>query len=118
MLGGALGAGARYGAQLALAPAVAKAGGFPVSVLLINVVGSFLLGLTLAQVGRGAWPEAARLAFGTGFLGAFTTFSTFSVDLDTLIGRGQAGWAALYAGLSVGSGLGAALLGRVVATWL
>ncbi|MFC3833788.1 MULTISPECIES: fluoride efflux transporter CrcB [Deinococcus] len=113
MLGGAVGAAARYGTQLTLAPLVARTG-FPVAVLLINVLGSFLLGLTVALVGRGVWPEAARLAFGTGVLGAFTTFSTFSVELGDLLTGGRAGSAAVYALLSVGLGVLAALLGRSV----
>lgn len=109
-----MGAAARHGAALALAPLAGRTG-FPVAVLGVNVLGSFLLGLTLAQVGRGAWPDAARLAFGTGVLGAFTTFSTFSTDLDGLLGRGAGGTAALYAVLSVGLGLGAAVAGRRLA---
>ncbi|MBZ9753023.1 CrcB family protein [Deinococcus sp. HMF7604] len=111
MLGGALGAGARYGAGLGLAALDARSA-IPVSILLINVLGSFLLGLTLSLVGRGLWPEVARLAFGTGVLGGFTTFSTFSANLDELLGRGQGSAAAFYAALSVGLGLLAAALGR------
>ncbi|EYB69319.1 camphor resistance [Deinococcus phoenicis] len=113
MAGGAVGAAARYGVQVALLPLAARTG-FPWSVLGINVLGSFLLGLTLTLVGRGLWPEAARLAFGTGLLGAFTTFSTFSVDLDGLLARPAAGTALLYALLSVGLGLLAAVAGRLL----
>ena len=113
MLGGALGAGARYGVQLALAP-LAWRSGFPVAVLLINVLGSFLLGLTVALVGRGVWPEAARLAFGTGVLGAFTTFSTFSVEVDGLLLDGRGAAAASYVLLSVVLGVLAAVAGRVL----
>ncbi|WP_309572848.1 fluoride efflux transporter CrcB [Deinococcus sp.] len=113
MLGGAVGAAARYGVQLALAPLAVRAG-FPVAVLLINVVGSFLLGVTVALAGRGAVPEAARLAVGTGVLGAFTTFSTFSVELDGLLGAGRSGAAGLYALLSVVLGVLAAILGRTL----
>ncbi|SMB88661.1 fluoride efflux transporter CrcB [Deinococcus hopiensis] len=113
MVGGALGAAARYSVTLALAPLVARAG-FPVAVLGINVLGSFLLGLTVTLVGRGVWPEAARLAFGTGVLGAFTTFSTFSVDVDGLLTRGAGGLAALYMALSVGLGVLAAMVGRTL----
>ena len=83
--------------------------------LLINVLGSFLLGLTLSLVGRGVCPDAARLAFGTGVLGAFTTFSAFSAELDGLLSRGAGGTAALYAVLSVGLGVGAAVTGRLLA---
>lgn len=117
MLGGAVGAVCRQGVVLALAPLVARLG-FPVAVLGINVLGSFLLGLTLALAGRGVWPETVRVAFGTGVLGAFTTFSTFSTELDELLGRGAVGLAALYAGLSVGLGLLAAVAGRLLGTRL
>ncbi len=111
MLGGAVGAACRQAVVLALTPLVLRTG-FPVAVLLINVLGSFLLGLTVALVGRGVWPEAVRVAFGTGVLGAFTTFSTFSVEVDDLLGRGAVGPATLYAGLSVVLGVVAAVLGR------
>lgn len=113
MLGGALGAACRQGAVLALAPLVARTG-FPYSVFMINVLGSFLLGLTLALAGRGAVSEGVRVAFGTGVLGAFTTFSTFSTELDALLLRGQAISALLYALGSVGLGLTAAIFGRLL----
>ena len=112
-LGGAVGAVCRQAAVLLLAPLVARTG-FPAAVLLINVLGSFLLGLTLALVGRGVWPDAVRLAFGTGVLGAFTTFSTFAGELDGLLLRGQGGPALAYAALSVGLGLTAAVAGRLL----
>lgn len=112
-LGGAVGALARQGLVTALAPLVTRTG-FPLAVLLINVLGSFLLGLTLALTGRDVWPEAARLGFGSGVLGAFTTFSTFSAELDALTQRGESGGALAYAGLSVGLGLGAAVCGRLL----
>lgn len=113
MLGGAVGAACRQGAVLALAPLVTRTG-FPYSVLIVNVLGSFLLGLTLALFGKGLVPEAVRVAFGTGVLGAFTTFSTFSTELDALLLRGQAVSALLYALGSVGLGLTAAVAGRVL----
>lgn len=117
VLGGAVGAAARYGAGLALAPLVLRSG-FPVAVLVINVLGSFLLGLTVALVGRGVWPDAARLAFGTGVLGAFTTFSTFSVEVDGLLTRGAQASALSYVGLSVVLGVLAATLGRILGSRL
>lgn len=112
-LGGAVGALLRQGLVLALTPLATRAE-FPLPVLLINVSGSFALGLTLALVGRGVWPEAVRLGFGTGVLGAFTTFSTFSTELDGLLRQGQSGKALLYALLSVGLSVVAALGGRVL----
>ncbi|GHG08447.1 putative fluoride ion transporter CrcB [Deinococcus piscis] len=116
-LGGAAGAVLRHAAGLLLAPLTLRAG-WPLSVVLINVLGAFLMGLLLTLVGRGLLPDAARLALGTGLLGGFTTFSTFSVDLDQLLTRGAYGEAALYVGLSVGGGLMAAVLGRVLAQQL
>ncbi len=113
MLGGAVGAACRQGAVMALMPLVARTG-FPYAVLIINVLGSFLLGLTLSLAGRGVLPEAVRVAFGTGVLGAFTTFSTFSTELDGLLLRGQAVSALLYALSSVGLGLMAAIFGRLL----
>lgn len=113
MLGGAVGAACRQAAVLALAPLMTRTG-FPYSVLIVNVLGSFLLGLTLALFGKGLVPEAVRVGFGTGVLGAFTTFSTFSTELDALLLRGQAISALLYALGSVGLGLTAAVAGRVL----
>lgn len=113
LAGGALGAVLRQGVVLAALPLTTRTG-LPLAVLGINVLGSFLLGLTLALVGRGVWPEAARVAFGTGVLGAFTTFSTFSTEIDGLLGRGWAAWALAYAVGSVALGLGAAVLGRLL----
>lgn len=113
MLGGAVGAACRQGMVLALAPLAGRTG-FPVAVLLINVLGSFLLGLTLALAGRGVWPEVVRVAFGTGVLGAFTTFSTFSAEMDFLMREGRGAVALVYALGSVGLGVMAAVAGRVL----
>ena len=107
-MGGALGAVARHALTLWAARAFPA---FPVGTLGINVLGSFLLGLTVALVLRGAVPEAWRVAFGTGFLGAFTTFSTFSVDAVRLLQGGEWRALALYMGGNVGLGLLAALIG-------
>lgn len=112
-VGGGLGAVLRHGAVLALAPLATRAG-WPVGVLLVNVLGSLLLGLLLALVGRGIWPDWVRLALGTGVLGGFTTFSTLSTDLDGLMQRGAYGEAALYLSLSIGGGV----LGAIVGRWL
>ena len=77
-------------------------------------IAGIIPGLTLALFGKGLVPEAMRVAFGTGVLGAFTTFSTFSTELDALLLRGQAVSALLYALGSVGLGLTAAVFGRLL----
>lgn len=106
--GGALGASARW-AVLALLPATT---GFPWPVLLVNVVGSALLGVVLAE--EWAHPRARLLlhdAGGIGFCGGFTTFSTFALDVARLARDGRGGLAATYVLASV-----AACLVAVVTT--
>ncbi|MGI8748792.1 MAG: fluoride efflux transporter FluC, partial [Deinococcus sp.] len=83
--------------------------------LLINVLGSFLLGLVVALNARGLVSPAVRLAFGTGFVGAFTTFSTFEWESDLLLRSGESGRAALYILGNLLAGYAAVLLGRWVA---
>lgn len=83
----------------------------------VNVAGSFALGL-LVHLGRD-WSSEARDAIGVGFLGGFTTFSTFTVQAVLETDGGRPGAAALYVGASVGAGLAAAtagyLAGRAIA---
>lgn len=74
----------------------------------INIVGSFLLGLMVA----GGWfSRDVREAIGVGFLGGFTTFSTFSVQTVLEVDAGEPGRAAVYVLLSVVGGLLAATAG-------
>ncbi len=80
---------------------------FPLSTLLINLAGSFALGLLVARVWPVA-PEWVRAGLGAGLVGTFTTFSALAVSLVAL----GFSWIALaYLVLSVGGGLAAALLG-------
>jgi CrcB protein len=87
---------------------------------LINVSGAFALGLILAlAVGRWSRSRYLRPLVATGFLGAYTTFSTFALELVTLGRDGHLPTAAWYAAASLAVGLVAALaglaLGRSVA---
>ena len=73
--------------------------GFPAGTLMINVLGSALMGLIagwLAFKAQGGWSQHARLFLTTGVLGGFTTFSAFSLDAVLLWERGEAGLAAAY----------------------
>jgi CrcB protein len=91
------------------------AGGFPWPTFWANISGSFLLGVVLAVLLERFPPSRYARAFAaTGFLGAYTTFSTFSVETDLLIKDGYAGTALLYVGASLGVGLAIALLGLLV----
>jgi len=98
---GAAGVTARYAVGL-LTPSLW-------ATLAVNVLGSLLLGL-LVEVGRDL-PDAVRTAVGVGFLGGFTTFSTFSVQAVLEAEGGRVGTAALYVALSVALGIAAAAVG-------
>lgn len=111
--GGVLGAVSRYAISLALP---AASGQFPWGTFLINASGSFVLGfllvLLMEQFPRG---RLARPVIGTGFLGAYTTFSTFMVDAVELVHDGSIGTAAAYVLASIAAGLVAAWLGMTTA---
>jgi CrcB protein len=88
---------------------------FPWATLAVNVVGSLAMGLLagwLARHGQGG--EQLRLLLGVGFLGGFTTFSAFSLELMLLIERGQAAQALAYAFISVLAGLIALYFGLIL----
>jgi CrcB protein len=112
-LGGALGAPARYGvAQLVhVAPDT-----FPWATFWTNVSGSFALGVAMALLVHRLTPgRHARPFVAVGFLGAYTTYSTFAVETGLLVKDGHALTAAVYAvaslvggGVAVWAGLGAA----------
>jgi CrcB protein len=76
--------------------------GFPVGTMLINIAGSFLMGVFIELLGlRFNGSEQLRLLVATGFLGGFTTFSAFSLDFMTLWQRGETFAALAYVGASV-----------------
>ena len=87
----------------------------------INVVGSLALGGLLegiAATGRDTgWRRGLRLGAGTGVLGGFTTYSTFSVETVLLLRSGEWLIGAGYALGSVGAGVLAALLGVRLVRW-
>lgn len=107
-LGGALGAVARFGVSSAL-PRI----DFPWHTLLVNLVGSFLLGYLFLDHGMEHGP---RLLVAVGFLGAFTTLSTYGVETVGLVREGQARLAAANAVLNGLGGPLAAWLGWRLAT--
>ncbi|MGE0392276.1 MAG: fluoride efflux transporter CrcB [Vicinamibacterales bacterium] len=111
--GGFLGAIARYLTTNAIGT---SASGIPWATFVINVSGSLLLGAlgTAATRGLIGAPEPVRLALGVGFLGAFTTFSTFSVETNHLIQTDDWPMAMLYAAGSVVAGLAAVRAGAAI----
>jgi CrcB protein len=108
-LAGALGALARWGIGSWFGHRFPS---FPWGTLVINVSGSFVLGVLFAVlVERNAGSPAMRIALMTGLLGAYTTFSTFSLETFRLFEEGATGSALANIGLSVFLGLFGVWLG-------
>lgn len=98
--GGAAGATARYAASFWIQGWAG--GGFPWATLAINAVGSLLMGMLVEGFALIADPGAIIRGFLTvGVLGAFTTFSTFSLEVVSLAQRGEAMAAAAYVAASL-----------------
>jgi CrcB protein len=112
LCGGAAGAAAREAIDLALPT---SAGAFPLATLVINLSGAFALGLLLEALVRSRAGDdrrnRVRLLGGTGFCGAFTTYSTLAVETVQLVRHGRGATAALYLVVSVLGGLLAAVAG-------
>ncbi len=99
-LGGALGAVARYGVNIGAVHILGH--GFPWGTLVVNVIGSFMMGVLIVKFSQmNQVSQELRTLCTTGFLGAFTTFSTFSLDGVTLWERGDMLHAAAYLAASV-----------------
>lgn len=111
MLGGAVGAGLRYGLSLVLNPPIGA--GMPWGTLTANVVGCLLIGWLSSMVSEA--PEAVRLGILIGVLGGFTTFSSFGLETIRLMQAGEWAIALTYALVSNGVGLLAVLLGLKIA---
>lgn len=120
MAGGALGALARYLLTLAVQGPLLRTpyAGFPLATLLVNVVGSFLLAFLVTLAAQDRLSPLWLLTLGTGFTGAFTTFSTFELDAHGLLKGGAVTTALLYVGGNLFLGYGALLLGRLAAARL
>jgi len=113
-VGGAAGAMTRYGLTLFVATFWKR--DFPLATLLINVSGSFILGLfaTFAAE-RASIDPMWRLLIATGFVGAYTTFSTFEYETERLAANGAVGWGLINVLTSVIAGFIAVRLGLILA---
>lgn len=115
ILGAGFGGGARHSVSVAVARLLPGLN-FPLATLVINVLGSFLIGvLAEAFVLRDASDHPLRLLLTTGALGGFTTFSTFSLDAVALYERGQLAATAFYLLLSIVGGLTGLVAGVALA---
>lgn len=112
-IGGFVGANARF----ILAQWAARRWGtaMPYGTFIINISGSFILGAFSVLALRLAWSDALRLMVAIGFVGAYTTFSTFEYESLQLVMEGSWPRALLNIGGSVVCGFAAAYLGVVVA---
>lgn len=89
----------------------------PLGTLVANLLGGLLIGAAIAWLAR--HPELSplwRLFLVTGFMGALTTFSTFSAESLELLQRGSFGWALLHTGLHLFGSLAAAAIGFRIAS--
>jgi fluoride exporter len=107
---GAAGALTRYGIATAIGVR-----SFPWATLAINLSGSFVLGMLLTAGIQRGWPENTVIPLSVGFLGAYTTFSTFSYETFTLGRADRFVSAAVYVAVSVTGGILAACAGYLLA---
>ncbi|VVB57364.1 Putative fluoride ion transporter CrcB [uncultured archaeon] len=111
-IGGALGALSRY----ALGGLVQNGHVYPWGTFSVNALGSFGLGLLMYGIEYGLpLPSEARLLIGVGFIGAFTTFSTFSYETFRMLDGGDYAGALANLVLSLCVGLAAIYLGKLTA---
>lgn len=78
---------------------------FPISTVIVNLLGSFFIGVFISLFDKGIISESVRISIVIGLLGGFTTFSTFSMDLFNLINKSLYMQTATYIFISVFFGL-------------
>lgn len=115
-LGGALGALSRYGAGRLVAHLFAPS--FPWATWTVNLAGCLLIGMTVPLFGRLNGFEEARFFLVVGFLGSFTTFSTYCLDTVALWGSDRGLFALANVAGSVVCGLVLVAVGRELSAWL
>jgi fluoride exporter len=109
-LGGGLGATVRYGFSIFGVKLFASTA--PIGTLTVNILGSLLIGLVAAYLEvKGHFPQHIRLFAMTGFLGGFTTFSAFSLEVILMVERAEYFSASLYAILTIALSVLAAFIG-------
>ncbi len=115
-LGGAVGAVARHFTMSAVE--IWGGAAFPFGTLLVNVLGSFVLG-ALVALGGLAWSpsEEVKTFLVVGLLGSFTTFSAFSLDTVALFERGNYALCGIYIGVSVVLSIVGLIAGLQLVRW-
>lgn len=115
--GGAIGALARYAVMVRAGQLFGL--GFPMGTLIVNIAGAFIFG-ALIEVMALKWSpgEDMRAFLVVGVLGSFTTFSTFSLDVVTMIERGTYMFVATYVAVSVVVAVAALFGGMILFRWI
>ena len=115
-VGAVLGAWARWGLSVALNTVVPT---LPLGTLLANLIGGFLIGIAVESVLQLQLVSLEwRLFIITGFLGALTTFSTFSIEAVELLSQQRYGWAMLHVSSHLAGSLVMTVLGIYTVRWL
>ncbi|MEP3346731.1 MAG: fluoride efflux transporter CrcB [Litoreibacter sp.] len=114
-LGGAIGASLRFLAGVGIFKLTGP--GFPVAVLSVNILGSFVMGMFVVFAAKTSNTHLSPFVM-TGLLGGFTTFSAFSLEAYTLFERGQTGAAGLYVLASVILSIAGLIAGVMIARGL
>lgn len=113
IVAGGAGSGARYLVGQWAAERMGAA--FPYGTLIVNLSGCFALGIVAHLASTMSWNPDLRAAIAAGFLGGFTTYSSFNHDTLALFAGGATGAAVLNVGITLGGGLLAGWLGLVAA---
>lgn len=112
-VGAGIGGAMRHGVNVGAAKLFGY--GFPLGTFIVNVLGSFIMGLLAGYFAyRAGIPQHVRLFLTTGILGGFTTFSSFSLDTALLVERHSFGLAAGYVVGTVAAGVAALFFGLAV----
>ena len=115
--GGAVGALARYAVMVRAGQLFGL--GFPMGTLIVNIAGAFIFGALIEFMALKWSPGQEMRAFlVVGVLGSFTTFSTFSLDVVTMIERDNYMFVAIYVTVSVVTAVAALFSGMVLFRWI
>ena len=88
---------------------------FPYGTLIVNLTGCFLIAFVMEVAAARSWPETTRLAVTVGFLGGFTTYSSFNFETTRLAQTGILSGASAYVLATLVGGLAAGILGLLAA---
>jgi len=88
---------------------------FPYGTLIVNLTGCFLIAFVMEVAAARSWPETTRLAVTVGFLGGFTTYSSFNFETTRLAQTGILSGASAYVLATLVGGLAAGILGMLAA---